>query len=70
MNHPFTILQDGVTCGGCRALVKTSSFKRCKDYCNWAYLKKVCPGLPGATLLDHDEQLGTESHGKSRWPIS
>ncbi|CAL1143941.1 unnamed protein product [Cladocopium goreaui] len=24
---------DGVTCGGCRALVKTSSFKRCKDYC-------------------------------------
>lgn len=24
---------DGVTCGGCKALVKTDNFKRCKDYC-------------------------------------
>ena len=33
-------------------------------------VKKVCHGLPEATLLDHDEEFGTESHDgpfRERW---
>ena len=37
----FAIFQDGVTCGGCKALVKTDNFKRCKDYCHWAQASKM-----------------------------
>eukprot|EP00435_Cladocopium_sp_Y103_P061035 s385_g22.t1 len=33
VRHTENTSQDDVTCGGCRALVKTRNFDRCKDYC-------------------------------------